>query len=360
MTPLPTDLDAIANMKDGALRNLLITQRYHDLSAALAETIEGAGATNVNWSTFATWASKTAGLSIRDEEVPPVVGDLAKQKSLLVAPIRATLGRVSQSIADGNQKVFAELAPIFANFVKTFRDTPGADDARLRDFVGAFNPAPSSDGGQQPLIPAFSAYYAAIGTSDGTSRARLMLFGNCLIGLHEQTRLQPQIQEAMDAPIAEVLPMHLQPAAGGGFLTRLEDTVELSLEEVTKVAEGVWEVVVTQTMMSLALPGGATLNLGKDIPPTAAAQSYLPEALKSIEQPEDLVALLLQYDRAHGNSDHGSRSIDWRLLDDRMNFIVNLFRSRQQDPSLLGQPFGADQRAEFEHGRMPGPALGKL
>jgi hypothetical protein len=360
MTPLPTDLDAIASIPDGALRNLLITQRYHDLSAALAETLEGDAFGNVNWSTFATWASKTAGLSIRDEEVPPFVDKLAAEQSLLVAPVRATLRNVSQSIADGNLKVFAELAPIFAKFVKTFRDTPGADDARLAAFVGAFDPAPSSDGGQQPLIGAFTAYYKAMKTTDEAARARCMLLGNCLIGLHEQTRLQPQIKDAMDAPIDLIVPQHLPPAPGGGFFASLIDRAERSLEEVTQLARDAWEVAATQTMMSLSLPDGATLSLGRNIPPTAAARSYLPAALEGIADPTDLVALLQQFDRAHGDSDTGSRSIDWRVLEDRMNFIVNLFRSRQQDAELMGPPFNADQRAAFEARKMPGPDLGRL
>jgi hypothetical protein len=48
------------------------------------------------------------------------------------------------------------------------------------------------------------------------------------------------------------------------------------------------------------------------------------------------------------------------VLDDRMNFIVNLFRSRQQDAELLDQPFNDKQRAEIEARRVPKPELGKL
>jgi len=114
-TPVPTDLDAIAQLQDGALRNLLITQRYHDLSLALTETI---GPGNVNWSTFATWASKTAGLSIRNEEVPPFVAGLAQEHLFLLDPVKDTLGQVSQQIAVGNRKVYAELTPLFAKFAR--------------------------------------------------------------------------------------------------------------------------------------------------------------------------------------------------------------------------------------------------
>src|SRR3954469_16635953 len=48
-------------------RNLLITQSYHDLSTELARVL---GPENVNWCTFATWASRTAGRFVREEEVP--------------------------------------------------------------------------------------------------------------------------------------------------------------------------------------------------------------------------------------------------------------------------------------------------
>ena len=49
-----------------ALRNLRITQCYHDLSQSIASLI---GDVNVNWCTFATWASKTAGRFVRGELV---------------------------------------------------------------------------------------------------------------------------------------------------------------------------------------------------------------------------------------------------------------------------------------------------
>src|SRR5262245_42975732 len=49
--------DIIGVSNDPVLRNLLITQCYHDLSAGIAELLTGG---NANWCTFATWASKTA------------------------------------------------------------------------------------------------------------------------------------------------------------------------------------------------------------------------------------------------------------------------------------------------------------
>jgi hypothetical protein len=353
-TPVPTDLDAIAQLQDGAVRNLLITQRYHDLSQALLETL---GPGNVNWSTFATWASKTAGLSIRNDEVPPFVAGLAQDHVYLLHPVRDTLVQVSSSIAEGNKRVYAELAPLFAEFVTIFRDQ-GGGEAELATFVGKLEPAPTDKGGQAPLIPAFRAYFEAKGTADAAARARLMLLGNCLIGLHEQTRLEPQIEEAMDAPIDEVLRAHKE--TDGSFFGKIFDALEKPLDAVAGIAKEVWEAIATRLLMSLSLPGGQTLPLGQDIPNLKAQRAFLPPQLRDIPDPDDLVAMLKQYDRAQGDSDENTRSVDWCNLDDRMNFIVNLFRSRQQDLELLGQPFSAGQREAIEQKRMPDPSLGKL
>lgn len=387
------DVARIAALPAGqaVLRNLLITQRYHDLSGALAATI---GGPNVNWSTFATWASKTAGQSIRNEEVPPFVVDVVNDAgddvmhpfgkieaaihalvpttgfhaSFLLAPIRETLATVSTSIAEGNLKVFAELAPQFVRFVQSFAGDASPSDDKLRDWLAPLSDEPTTpDGpGQRWLRQAFTAYVAAIRATAAVDRARLVLLGNCLIGLHEQTRLQPQIEEAMDAPIDDIVREHIEASlrtgagAGADLFARLRAAIDRPLDRLTDVVRDVWECVATRYLMNLALPGGASLPLGRNIPKEAAARAFLPAALQNITSPDDLVALLRQYDRARGASDIGSASVDWRVLDDRMNFIVNLFRSRQQDGVLLGQPFSDAQRAAFEAGQVPGPELGAL
>ena len=44
---------------------------------------------------------------------------------------------------------------------------------------------------------------------------------------------------------------------------------------------------------------------------------------------------------------------DWAVLDERMNFIVNLFRSRQQDATLFDPPYSPEQLAVLEQGQVP-------
>ena len=67
------------NDPDPILRNLKITQGYRDLSVGMAHLL---GNHNVNWATFATWASKTAGLSIRKEDVPRFLDRFAQATKL--------------------------------------------------------------------------------------------------------------------------------------------------------------------------------------------------------------------------------------------------------------------------------------
>ena len=62
-------------MTDPVLRNLHITQRYHELASDLRDAGVGEDAT---WCAFAVWASKTAGATIRGEVLP------ARVKQLLV------------------------------------------------------------------------------------------------------------------------------------------------------------------------------------------------------------------------------------------------------------------------------------
>lgn len=44
---------------------------------------------------------------------------------------------------------------------------------------------------------------------------------------------------------------------------------------------------------------------------------------------------------------------DWSKLGDRMNFIVDYFRSRQQSAKLMQPPFSASQTEAIRAGRLP-------
>ena len=77
--PVPDELtvekiDSIAVLDNPLLRNVLITQCYCELSASFAKRM-GTGA---NWCTFATWASKQAGQTIRHQDLQRTMENLLK------------------------------------------------------------------------------------------------------------------------------------------------------------------------------------------------------------------------------------------------------------------------------------------
>ncbi len=64
--PTVADVERIAALGDPVSRNLQITQCYSELSRLFAARTGGGPA---NWCTFATWASKQAGQTIRKEDL---------------------------------------------------------------------------------------------------------------------------------------------------------------------------------------------------------------------------------------------------------------------------------------------------
>ena len=125
------------------LRNLLITQAYHDLSDAMTRLV---GRDSIIWVTMASWSSKTVGRFIRNDEVPELFKRALQHSAVLqrgaerlsselrgvhpslgMDPLERLLslgdrviGAVSAYLTLGNKIVFAELGTIFAKFIRAF------------------------------------------------------------------------------------------------------------------------------------------------------------------------------------------------------------------------------------------------
>jgi len=363
--PTVADVKSIASMQDPVARNLAITQGYHDLSNALGDML---GKENANWATFGTWASKQAGESIRQEDLPKffmnvikgsgAVGEkLAKMDDVMrklglpalplgdiAAGAQDALNKVSGAIAEGNQFVFREIGQEFARFVDTFKDAPKYDQAQVDKFLDGI-PA------EKPLLKeAFAAYAKAQFEQDPNKKAELMLLGNNKIGLHEQTQLTPFIEKALNAPVKETFKKILDqtidagikalpfPLEQGAKLLKKTGLVDAAADQLVDALAGAFRRFSTEHMMKLAVPGGA-LKIGNDLPPPAGyEQTIFPPHLRSIENPE-LRAVLKELDRSP-DSLQGTGAKDWSKLDQRMNYIIDLFRSRQADPHLFDPPFG--------------------
>lgn len=371
----------ISAMTDPVLRNLKITQGYHVLKIALTRLF---GARNVTWCAYATWASKTAGTFIRGEEVPDLIRAylaasdhiaevLAHVNGLLAATheharldqrfvsdaLEEVVRDVTTHVAQGNLLVFQELAPLYAAWLEAFPARTTVFDAKAIDaFVAAhLTPGRIEAGGQDLLIQAFRAYYDAMFERDPGKKAQQLFLANALVGFHEQTRLQAPIVGALDAPLVDIFVSKAKAQARhrlpGLLHAAIEAIVDHVLRPLGRRIEQEWQDVSTRWLLSLALPD-VVLDLGKDVVPLSGARMF-PDEL-AVATLEPLVELLARLDRTP-NTVLGSAARNWGDLGDRMNFVVDFFRTRQQDAALYQQPFTDEQVAMLGAGTMP---TGKL
>lgn len=361
------EIPVIAAIADPVLRNLWITTAYHDLAVGMARIV---GPANVSWPAFATWASKTAGASIRGDVLPGRIhqalgrswpykravglarvrlsGSAIDFDADILDAIRHAIDAVSEQIAAGNLLVFQELGPLFARMVASFDGQGPATPARRAALVDWVRAIDDDAQATARLRTVFGQYCDATLKPAPPRLADQILLANGLAGLTEQVRLQPNIQGALDAPIQVSLGAWLEET-----VAKLPAALQLVARPVLKAVvlevEEVWRRLATELLMRLVTPNG-DLDLGRDVP-ALPGQPLFPADLGAIADPA-LVALLAEYDATHGTG-VGSGADDWAVLNQRMNYILNLFRSRQQVGDLLGPPFTDAQWAEMQQGRVP-------
>src|SRR5262249_15407812 len=139
----------------------------------------------------------------------------------------------------------------------------------------------------------------------------------------------------------------------GRLRSRAAGVISRLFHPVSDRADKVWHEFATKELMKLSLPD-RTLWLGEDVP-APRGQPLYPAVLERIDDP-DLAELLHQYEADRPDATH-SGAIDWTGVSNGMRYITDLFRSRQLDRSLLGQPSTDAQRAAILAGR---PVKGKL
>ncbi|MEU4768790.1 hypothetical protein AB0H12_36640 [Actinosynnema sp. NPDC023794] len=374
--PTVGDVDRIAAHADPVVRNVLITHCYHELSRALADRTGG----SANWCTFAVWASKQVGRTIRHEDLARTLErmlesspEAAAAVDLLVRGLRrAVPGRVlddaerlvrqavlttarfdaaGDAAARGNLKVFEEIAREFARFL-----VESADD--VDRFCAALRPGEPPDG-QRYLRQAFTRYHQAMSAVEEKERAELLLLANIEVSLHEQTRLQPEITAALQAPVIDpgeverrLLDLLLPGNRVVKWLRRVLLTVlgrrtpvRLAGEHLAEHTRALVRRAVTEHLMTLALPGGGLLDLGEDLP------AEFPPLLARLSHPE-LLALLQTVDPT-SDSLLDTAARDWSDLPDRMHYIADMFRCHALRADLLDPPFTPGQVADLTNGRRP-------
>ena len=380
--PTVSDVDAIGSIADPVVRNLRITQCYHELSDAVATRVSP----GANWCTFATWASRQAGVTIRGEDLEraardvlgsPEVADLVDRivrlsvsaiggaaRDITLATIHrvldpeAALRRAADAVAVGNRKVFIEIGREFARWLATAAATGSPDDARTAACTQGLRTGEPPDG-QRLLREAFTAYGAACRSPNARDRAALLLLANLTIGLHEQTRLQPEIRASLDAAIdadavrAALLPLVLPGAwlrirAQIARLTGRPMPADVAIDALVAAVRHRLRLVLTDLLMTLRFPG-AVVRLGSDVGGT------FPPELREIRHPP-LEALLAKIDPTP-NATARSGATDWADLPERMHFIADLFRCWHSRAELFTPPYTTEQIAAIRAGRRPGGEL---
>jgi hypothetical protein len=327
-------VSCIARRADPVLRNLQITQSYHDLGVAIAERL---GRRDACWSSFAVWASRTAGHFIRGEWLPdPLRHVLVRLRPGRRRRIERLDEGVRSHLAEGNRKVYAEIAPVFVELVRLL-DLPAAlRPAALQRALEPLRPGTVEEDGQAALGRALRAFVEAASLPEGSERAQRILLGNLLIGAHEQYRLQAQIVGTLDVVC------RLGPVPRGAWPRGAWRRLEARLRRY-----------VTHAMVRLDLPG-LHVSVGRDVPALPDG-SMFPADLRRVSHPE-LQGVLARFDRTPDTT-HGSAAANWGDYGDRMNYVVDLFRSRQQLPSLSHPPFEPRQAAAIRAGYVPAGRL---
>jgi hypothetical protein len=386
-TPTVAEVDRITALSDPITRNLWITQCYHELSAVLAERT----GRSANWCTFATWASKQAGQTIRKEDLVRTLEDVLNtapttmQAAETVAACVQHMGaksnseeiqervrdvlnpasaidRASDAVGRGNRKVFAEIGREFARFFSTCLVDAAFDADKITRFCDELRPGDPPDG-QRYLRQAFKHYYQSFFETDLKSRSELLLLANIEIGFHEQTRLQPEIAESLEAglvspnELVRQLIKALFPYGGWFARARLLPTrflgkptpLDSAISALVTDVRSQSHRIITEHMMTIGLSHSIRLRLGEDL------SAEFPSSLRQIADP-DLQSLLAQVDPTP-NSTRESGAVDWADLPDRIHFIADMFRCYQETQDLFEPPFAPDQVVALKAGQPPSGRL---
>lgn len=379
-----TEVDRIASLPNPRLRNFLITQSYHELSLELAQHLGRVA----NWCTFASWASRQAGQSIRKEDLQHALENYLHTNPLLIQTIldrvngtwkkgatlnkggvvrlilerlnpEQAMNRASDAVARGNQKVYAEIAREFARFLDTCLQDQAFRAETIQHFCNTLRPGNPPEG-QVFLQQAFQHYYAASFETDEKQKAELILMANIKIGFHEQTRLQPEIAEAMEAALLDAktfrtLLINALVTKGSfiqrfyqwcspvlGFLRELfgmPSPLDKAIDDLVQKTRQRTRLFLSAHLMELGFPNGLRMPLGKDL------SAHFPAHLQSITHPE-LIQLLKEVDPTPDSlRETGAR--DWADLKERLHFIADLFRCFQENADLFAPPLDDVTLAEM-------------
>ncbi len=322
-------LHHIVTLADPVEANRAITVGHHRLSGLLDHAL-GPDA-GPNFHTWAVWGSREAGRTIARRDVVGLTGLVAAIGAVLGAVLalvvsqpagptalgvaagaalttRVLLDRSRRHISRGNRMVLDEIGGVTVDFVAAVDAVDGGDLGAVDRFLAELAVGTTEQGGQDLLRDAFRAYAAARDEELRDRRHQLVFAANCHAVRHEHIRLQPDIRRAMPWPLRRWITRHLLDFWVGA--EHLHVAIDLTPSDLPApdLAAGD-EHAFPATLRSLGC---------------VEARRAVAE-LRDPGRPSDTLA--------------ASGAGDWSRIDDRMNYVVDLFRSRHLLPDVFADPY---------------------
>ena len=363
---------------------------------------------NANWFNFATWGTYTLGPNIRNDGAPQRLDSLPNSIRRRIAPAiiqsRSAHGDVvGRALAWGQELIFLSASRALLRFVtmkgNAFNDTfrmPPTDREYVLNSLN-WSGIRFVDKGHLELVDeAFDCYRLVLlraaelaakrtapdqrPTADEIQLdpyvARLLFLATCLLTAAEQDVVNRALaiviesvperwKQAVDGKLSQLANWRSgvpQQVAAYNLLAQLRTAQDFFTES--------WARLMTKYLLVIVLPT-EMLRLGRNVPLRNPTEPMFPLPLmdlsvssldhyepKPTSHPEAIQKKLVRLEQFVSTLDRsqsgiGSAAHDWRRFDDRMNWAICLFRSRQQDRTLYWPPYSVEDTRRIVAGEMP-------
>jgi hypothetical protein len=372
-----------------------IMEGYFAISNALGVLLHGDHGIpeNATFPTFAVWTTET----LRSEVDR---GGYTRQPYAFFRPARRIYKRtarvvlrddevIARNIARGEAAIYEEIGPAIHHLIKTIvdhlhplvedRELPSSAWQQIWEDYGSKLIEESERLSEHQRYPdqyeavasaevttlqhAIQPYFEVVSkglsrwdidAAERKERAELILLGNVRCEAYAQYRLQPVLERNL-AYIPDAIRMMIGSRLMGRNTTssQLLRRAYRRVEPAAEVIDEGFRIAATRHAY-LALIGDEELRLGRDLPVPPPANlvlrgrqpqldqerygcgDFFPYSLQTLDN-SAIWAAWQQYDRSSGD---GTRTAvdSWLRYEERMSYLVNLFRSRQQLTGLYGMP----------------------
>lgn len=301
-------------------RNALITAMYIEYSQAVQSWL--GGRVDNNWGLVAPWASAGVRGPIRGE-------------------FPAWVHTPRQAAADGNQWIFNDVGYKYASFVELIEAHPNPTESQLEQFFEN-----TFDGNDRAIRDGFLALVAAKKEADPQRAQELLFVSNALLATHEQSGVQPYL-EKLDQwflPGSEVENWFVNLEMGAGFELHtdldLYDQYGLAPEGPPPADNRIWNTPVLDYDPTGLSASDLYDTAGFDVEVGGGQQAGVVNVAALGGPALDPSWTAWRNAPADADLYTSSRADTWWDWEDRMWFLLNLFRITHTDPSIQTPPAG--------------------